>query len=50
MIKTNWKLNAKSLCYHLEPVELTIKENKTEQTIFSDDEFSDFVSDLVYDN
>ena len=41
------KLNDKPLCYHLESVELAIKENKTEQIIFSDDEFSDFVSGLI---
>ncbi len=43
------KLNGKLLCYHLESVELAIKENKTEQIIFSDDEFSDFVSGLISD-
>ena len=43
------KLNGKSVCYHLESAELASKENKIEQIIFSDDEFSDFVSGLLSD-
>ena len=33
------KLNGGSVCYHLKSVELAQRENKTEQIIFSDDEF-----------
>ncbi|HJL67812.1 MAG: hypothetical protein CMO15_03970 [Thaumarchaeota archaeon] len=43
------KLNGKTICYHLESVELAKKENKIEQIIFSDDEFSDFLFGLISD-
>ena len=43
------KLNGASICYHLKSVELAQRENKTEQIIFSDDEFCDFLSGLIFD-
>jgi predicted nucleic acid-binding Zn finger protein len=43
------KLNGKTICYHLESVELAKKENKIEEIIFSDDEFSDFLFGLISD-
>ncbi len=43
------KLNGKTACYHLESAELAQRENKIEKIIFSDEEFSDFVSGLISD-
>jgi len=43
------KLNGKTTCYHLESAELAQKENKIEKIIFSDDEYSDFLSGLIFD-
>ena len=43
------KLNGKTSCYHLESTELAKKENKIEKIIFSDDEFTDFLSGLLSD-
>ena len=43
------RLNGKSFCYHLESVYLAKKENKTEIIKFSDEEYDDFVSGLVFD-
>ncbi len=40
------KLNGKTTCYHLESAELAQKENKIEKIIYSDEEFSDFLSGL----
>lgn len=43
------KLNGKTTCYHLESVFLARKDNQIETIIFSDDEFSDFLSGLISD-
>ncbi len=43
------KLNGKMICYHLESAQLAIAENKIEEIIFSDDEFSDFLRSLISD-
>lgn len=43
------KLNGKTTCYHLESAELAKKENKIEKIIFSDEEYSDFLSGLISD-
>ena len=43
------KLNGKSTCYHLESAQLARDENQVEEIIFSDDEFSDFLSGLISD-
>ncbi|ABX12979.1 hypothetical protein [Nitrosopumilus maritimus] len=43
------KLNGKDTCYHLDSVKLAQTENKVEKIIFSDDEFSDFLSGLLSD-
>lgn len=43
------KLNGKITCYHLESAQLARDENKVEEIIFSDDEFSDFLRGLVSD-
>ncbi|MCE2504878.1 MAG: hypothetical protein J4F36_00065 [Nitrosopumilaceae archaeon] len=43
------KLNGKETCYHLDSVKLAQNENKVEKIIFSDDEFSDFLSGLLSD-
>ena len=43
------QLNEKSGCYHLESAELAKRENKIEKILFSDDEFSDFLSGLISD-
>ena len=43
------QLNGKKICYHLESAILAKKENKIEQIIFSDDEFSNFLSGLISD-
>ena len=42
-------MNGKTTCYHLESAELAQKENKIEKIIFSDEEFSDFLSGLLSD-
>ena len=41
--------NDKSQCYHLESARLAKKENKIEQIIFSDEEFSIFLAGLLDD-
>ena len=43
------KLNGKTACYHLESALLSIREKQVEEIIFSDDEFSDFLSGLISD-
>ncbi len=43
------KLNGKTTCYHLESAELAQRENKIEKIVFSDEEFSDFLSGLLSD-
>ena len=43
------KLNGKMNCYHLESAQLARNENKVEEIIFSDDEFSDFLRGLISD-
>jgi predicted nucleic acid-binding Zn finger protein len=43
------KLNDKITCYHLESAHLARKENQVEDIVFSDDEFSDFLSALIAD-
>ena len=43
------KLNGKMTCYHLESAQLARNENKVEEIIFSDDEFSDFLRGLISD-
>ena len=43
------KLAGKTICYHLESAQLARKENQFEKIIFSDDEFSDFLSGLITD-
>jgi len=43
------QLNGKSGCYHLESAELAKLENKIEKILFSDNEFSDFLSALISD-
>ena len=43
------KLNGKTSCYHLESAELAKKENKIEKIVFSDEEYSDFLSGLISD-
>ena len=43
------KLNGKTTCYHLESAHLAKNENQIEKIIFSDDEFSDFLSGLISD-
>ncbi|MGY5147414.1 MAG: hypothetical protein ACW9W4_05400 [Candidatus Nitrosopumilus sp. bin_7KS] len=43
------KLNGKLTCYHLESAQLARNENKIEEIIFSDDEFSDFLRGLISD-
>jgi len=43
------KLNGKMTCYHLESAQLARNQNKIEEIIFSDDEFSDFLRGLISD-
>jgi len=43
------QLTGKDTCYHLESADLAIKENQVEKIIFSDEEFSDFLSGLISD-
>ena len=43
------RLNGKITCYHLESAQLARTENKVEEIIFSDDEFSDFLRGLISD-
>jgi predicted nucleic acid-binding Zn finger protein len=43
------KLNGKMTCYHLESAQLARNQNKVEEIIFSDDEFSDFLRGLISD-
>ena len=43
------KLNGKDTCYHLESAELAQKQDNVEKIVFSDEEFSDFLSGLIYD-
>ncbi|MCV0392504.1 MAG: hypothetical protein K5790_04320 [Nitrosopumilus sp.] len=42
-------INGKKTCYHLESAKLAQSQNQTEEIIFSDEEFSDFVSGLISD-
>ncbi len=41
------KLNGKTACYHLESAQLARDKNQVEEIVFSDDEFSDFLSGLI---
>jgi len=41
------QLAGKTTCYHLESAELARKENQVDKIIFSDEEFSDFLSGLI---
>ncbi|MDH3361734.1 MAG: SWIM zinc finger family protein [Nitrosopumilus sp.] len=43
------QLAGKITCYHLESAELARKENQVDKIIFSDEEFSDFLSGLISD-
>ena len=43
------KLNGKTTCYHLESARFAQKENQVEIIVFSDDEFSDFLSTIISD-
>lgn len=43
------RLSGKKFCYHLESAFLAKKENIFEKTIFSDDEYSNFVVSLISD-
>ena len=43
------ELNGKTSCYHLESAHFAKRENNVEEIIFSDDEFSDFLSGLISD-
>jgi len=43
------QLTGKTSCYHLESAELARKENQVEKILFSDEEFSDFLSGLISD-
>ncbi len=43
------KLNGKETCYHLESAELAQRQTNFETIIFSDEEFSDFISGLISD-
>ena len=43
------RLNGKITCYHLESAQLARTQNKVEEIIFSDDEFSDFLRGLISD-
>ena len=42
-------IHGKTSCYHLDSIQFAKNENKIEQIIFSDDEFSDFLSGLISD-
>jgi predicted nucleic acid-binding Zn finger protein len=43
------RLNGKSSCYHLESVYLAKREDKIDIITFSDEEYDDFLSRLVYE-
>ena len=43
------QLSGKKSCYHLDSVKLAKKENKFEKIIFSDDEYTDFLSTILSD-
>ena len=42
-------IHGKTSCYHLDSIQFAKNENKIEEIIFSDDEFSDFLSGLISD-
>ena len=42
-------ISGKTSCYHLDSIQFAKNKNKIEQIIFSDDEFSDFLSGLISD-
>lgn len=42
-------LNGGSECYHLKSVKIAKEQSKVETITFSDDEFANFVSALIYD-
>lgn len=42
-------LNDKTTCYHLESAKLAKTKNQTEEIIFSDEEFLNFISGLISD-
>ncbi|MBT8243309.1 MAG: hypothetical protein HKO48_04175 [Nitrosopumilus sp.] len=41
------KLSGKTTCYHLESAQLAKDNDQVEEIIFSDDEFSNFLSGLI---
>ncbi len=41
--------NGKASCYHSDLVSLAIREDRFETIVFSDEEFSDFLSGLISD-
>ncbi len=43
------RLNGKITCYHLESAQLARNNNQVEKIIFSDDEFTIFLSGLISD-
>jgi len=43
------RLAGKNFCYHLESVLLAKKENKFEKIVFSDEEYSEFLTGLISD-
>lgn len=43
------KLNGKDTCYHLESAHQAISDDSVERIIFSDDEFTNFLSGLFCD-
>ena len=42
-------INGKSSCYHLDSIQFAKNKNNVEQIVFSDDEFSNFLSGLISD-
>ena len=43
------RLAGKKMCYHLESAILAKKKNQSEKIVFSDDEYLDFIKNLVSD-
>ena len=43
------RLRGKKTCYHLESAHLAISDESFEKIVFSDEEFSDFLSGLIAD-
>ena len=42
-------ISGQTSCYHLDSIQFAKNKNKIEQIVFSDDEFSDFLSGLISD-